>query len=93
MEKEMKDLVEQLGTAIDEAIADSERIANIVHEMEREGYDLTLVLEATMRLSPKDKSSEEPWSEPVTAPVLASTGKFDLTPQDQEFLQALKVAI
>lgn len=95
MEKELKDLVEQLGSAIDESIAESGRIGEIVHEMEEAGYDLTLVLEATMRFTPKGPGSEQ---ESVEMQVdssmsgLTATAKFDLTPQDEEFLQALKVA-
>ena len=50
MEQQLKDLVEQLGNAIDESIAESGRIGEIVREMERAGYDLSLVLEATMRI-------------------------------------------
>lgn len=96
MEKELQDLVDQLGSAIDEAIAGSDRIGAIVHEMEQAGYDLTLVLEATMRLSPKEKAAKNSWpSEESDAPVpvLTASGKFDLTPEDQAFLQELKVAI
>ncbi len=92
MEKELQDLVQQLGTAIDESIAESESIAAIVQDMERAGYDLTLVLEATMRLSPKNKEAAEAEFD-ASLPVLTPSGKFDLTLQDQEFLQALKVAI
>ncbi len=96
MEKELKDLVEQLGSAIDESIAESGRISEIVHEMEQAGYDLTLVLEATMRFTPKGQGLEEEESrEKVvdsTASGLTATARFDLTPQDEEFLQALKVA-
>jgi hypothetical protein len=96
VEKELQDLVQQLGTAIDESIAQSEGIAAIVQDMERAGYDLTLVLEATMRLSPKNKPAdgETPEAEfDASLPVLTPSGKFDLTLEDQEFLQALKVAI
>jgi hypothetical protein len=96
LEKELKDLVEQLGNAIDESIAQSGKIGDIVHEMEEAGYDLTLVLEATMRFTPKGQSSEE---EPLGPEMESSltrmvpTAKFDLTPQDEEFLQALQIAI
>jgi hypothetical protein len=110
VEKELKDLVEQLGSAIDESIADSGRIGEIVREMEQAGYDLTLVLEATMRFTPKGHAGgEEPYdsqfesssssitSSSITSPGLTGSGltataKFDLTPQDEEFLQGLKVA-
>jgi len=100
MEKELKDLVEQLGNAIDESIAESGRIGEIVHEMERAGYDLTLVLEATMRFTPKGEAEEAisrerryDLSQPARVPALVPAGRFDLTPEDEEFLQSLKVAI
>jgi hypothetical protein len=99
LEKELKDLVEQLGSAIDESIAQSGRIGDIVQEMEQAGYDLTLVLEATMRFTPKGQAAEEaPYDREfessisgITASGLTATAKFDLTPQDEEFLQGLKV--
>jgi hypothetical protein len=109
MEKQLQDLVEQLGTAIDESIAESGRISEIVLEMERAGYDVTLVLEATMRFTPKDEaevlqeSCQELRHETRhesrevrfdSAPsALAPSGKFDLTPEDEEFLQSLKVSV
>jgi len=94
VEKELKDLVEQLGSAIDESIADSGRINQIVHEMEEAGYDLTLVLEATMRFTPKGHAAEQEPHDPEFESFsgLTATAKFDLTPQDEEFLQGLKVA-
>jgi hypothetical protein len=100
LEKELKDLVEQLGSAIDESIAESGRIGEIVQEMEQAGYDLTLVLEATMRFTPKGPGSEQGSIEMqmdasmsgLAATGLTATAKFDLTPQDEEFLQSLKVA-
>jgi hypothetical protein len=103
LEKELKDLVEQLGSAIDESIAQSGRIGDIVQEMEQAGYDLTLVLEATMRFTPKGQAAEEERYDRefessasgitagMTASGLTATAKFDLTPQDEEFLQGLKV--
>lgn len=109
MEKELQDLVEQLGTAIDESIAESGRISEIVLEMERAGYDVTLVLEATMRFTPKDQAEELLESCPELrhetrhesrevrfdspASALTPSGKFDLTPEDEEFLQSLKVSV
>jgi hypothetical protein len=95
LEKELKDLVEQLGSAIDESIAESGRIGEIVQEMEQAGYDLTLVLEATMRFTPKGPGAEQESVEmQVDSSVsgLTATARFDLTPQDEEFLQSLKVA-
>jgi hypothetical protein len=94
LEKELKDLVEQLGSAIDETIAESGRIGDIVQEMEQAGYDLTLVLEATMRFTPKGLGELESIEMQMDSSMsgLTATAKFDLTPQDEEFLQALKVA-
>jgi len=93
VEKELQDLVDQLGSAIDEAIAESAHIGAIVHDMERAGYDLTLVLEATMRLSPKvEQRPFESEYEQLSLPIEV-TGKFELTPEDQQFLHAMKVGV
>jgi hypothetical protein len=96
VEQELKDLVEQLGTAIDETIAESGRIGEIVQEMERAGYDVTLVLEATMRFTPKEQTEGQEACElhfDSSQAGLVPTGRFDLTPQDEEFLQSLKVSM
>lgn len=88
MNPDMKMLVEEFERAINESVCESDRIATIVTDMKRAGYDITLVLEATIGVS----ASTEAESVPVAAPMRASEGEMELTDQDHRFLRALKIA-
>jgi hypothetical protein len=93
--------MQELGNAINESLSDSERIAEAIGEIKRAGYDVFLVLEATIGFNKRDGSEEEPEtaaSETTTATPKRergthSTGKIKLTSQDQKFLKALKIAV
>jgi hypothetical protein len=92
-------LLGQLQEAIDEAVSESGRVGEIVEEMKRSGYDLCLMLESTVTISPLEggnmdaegKMDAEP--EPRAASkVSASNGEITLTAEDLEFLQELNIA-
>ena len=46
MEDRLKELMQELGNAINESLSDSDRIAAAIGEIKRAGYDVFLVLEA-----------------------------------------------
>jgi hypothetical protein len=93
--------MQELGNAINESLSDSDRIAAAIGEIKRAGYDVFLVLEATIGFNKRDDSSDddsdvevESESEPRTSkPRFESTGKIKLTSQDQKFLKALKISV
>jgi hypothetical protein len=85
MNPDLKMLVEEFERAINESVCESDRIASIVTDMKRAGYDITLVLEATIGVS----SIKE--AEPVHTPVRTSHGEIRFTDQDYKFLRALKI--
>ena len=102
MEDKLKDLMQELGNAINESLSDSDRIAAAIGEIKRAGYDVFLVLEATIGFNKRDENAEleseeaETEAEPeASAPKrkFESTGKIKLTSQDHKFLKALKIAI
>ena len=101
MEEKLKELMQELGNAINESLSDSDRIAAAIGEIKRAGYDVFLVLEATIGFNKRDESSEyeseegemEADSETPPKRKFESTGKIKLTSQDQKFLKALKIAI
>jgi len=82
--------MQELGNAINESLSDSERIAEAIGEIKRAGYDVFLVLEATIGFN-KREQGEEVASEPPR--TFEATGKIKLTTQDQKFLRALKIAV
>ena len=89
--------MQELGNAINESLSDSDRIAGAIGEIKRAGYDVFLVLEATIGFNKReegDDSDEDSSEHPSTAPVhYESTGKIRLTSQDQKFLRALKISL
>lgn len=101
MEEKLKELMQELGNAINESLSDSDRIAAAIGEIKRAGYDVFLVLEATIGFNKRDESSEfesedaevEAEAEAPPKRRFESTGKIKLTSQDQKFLKALKISI
>ena len=102
MEEKLKELMQELGNAINESLSDSDRIAAAIGEIKRAGYDVFLVLEATIGFNKREENgeyeselSEGEGESEATPPKrkFESTGKIKLTSQDQKFLKALKIAI
>ena len=99
MDEPLKHLVQELGNAINDSLSESDRIAEAIGEIKRAGYDVFLVLEATIGFNRRDDdSSDDEESEGVepeeTKPrTFEATGKIKLTSQDQRFLKALKIAV
>lgn len=91
--------MQELGNAINESLSDSDHIATSIGEIKKAGYDVFLVLEATIGFNKRedgasddsDDSSENESAPPRTR--FESAGKIKLTSQDQKFLKALKIAI
>ena len=85
--------MQDLGNAINDSLSDSERIAEAIGEIKRAGYDVFLVLEATIgfnRREEEEGAEEESTSEPKE---IATTGKVRFTTQDHRFLKALRIAV
>jgi hypothetical protein len=101
VEEKLKELMQELGNAINESLSDSDRIAAAIGEIKRAGYDVFLVLEATIGFNKREENGEyegeeteaEGESEAPPKRKFESTGKIKLTSQDQKFLKALKIAI
>ena len=84
--------MQELGNAINETLSDSDRIAEAIGEIKAAGYDVFLVLEATIGFNKRDdqEHGEAAEEEPRT---FEATGKIKLTTQDHKFLRALKIAV
>ena len=100
MEDRLKELMQELGNAINESLSDSDRIAAAIGEIKRAGYDVFLVLEATIGFNKREEGAEDETEVEGTDSEarpqktrFESTGKIRLTSQDQKFLRALKISI
>jgi hypothetical protein len=97
LDERLKELMQELGNAINESLSDSDRIAGAIGEIRRAGYDVFLVLEATIgfnkREDMEDSETETPEQEAHAPIQYESNGKIKLTSQDQKFLRALKISV
>ena len=100
VEEPLKHLMQELGNAINDSLSESDRIAEAIGEIKRAGYDVFLVLEATIGFNRRDENSEEEDvevedSEAAEEPkrTFEATGKIKFTSQDHRFLRALKIAV
>ena len=90
MEERLKELMQELGNAINESLSDSDRIAAAIGDIKRSGYDVFLVLEATIGVSrPGEKTSDK--TSMVT--TLASNPDLKVNEQDLKFLKSLRIKI
>ena len=95
MEEPLKHLMQELGNAINDSLSESDRIAEAIGEIKRAGYDVFLVLEATIGFNRRNEGDDDEQGEIVDEPKRSfeSTGKIKFTSQDHRFLRALKIAV
>ena len=88
MTSRMRELIQQLGEAIHESVIESEQIAGVVQDIRKHGFDVLLMLEATIGLnevSAKD-SEDAPAAEP-------GSEEAPFTQNDLHFLRSLRISI
>ena len=88
MTSRLRELIQQLGEAIHESVIESEQIAGVVQDIRRHGFDVLLMLEATIGLNEVSKDSEEA---DATAEASADGGPF--TKNDVNFLRSLRISV
>jgi len=96
VEEPLKHLMQELGNAINDSLSESDRIAEAIGEIKKAGYDVFLVLEATIGFNRRDESGENEEELEVTEKAkrtFEATGKIKFTSQDHRFLRALKIAV
>jgi hypothetical protein len=100
LEERLKELMQELGNAINESLSDSDRIAAAIGDIKRAGYDVFLVLEATIGFNKREEGQESDDSnetieiEAAPEPSRRKNSKvIRLTSQDQKFLRALKISV
>ena len=95
MEEPLKRLMQDLGNAINDSLSESDRIAEAIGEIKKSGYDVFLVLEATIGFNRRneDVGEESEAGEREMAAEFETAAKFKFTSQDQRFLRALKISV
>ena len=84
MNQQVKDLIQKLGEAIHESVSESDQIAGVVKEIREQGFDVLLMLEATIGLNEVEEETAETDEGDQTA-----HGPF--TRNDITFLKSLRI--
>jgi hypothetical protein len=90
VDQQLKQLMKELGEAINESLSDSEQIAEVVSRIKEGGYDIFLVLEATIGVSKQGEKSSDKTSLVTT---LSTNPEFKINDQDLKFLKSLRIKI
>ncbi len=90
VDQQLKQLMKELGEAINESLSDSDQIAEVVSRIKEGGYDIFLVLEATIGVSKQGEKTADKTSVVATLPA---NGEFKVNDQDVKFLKSLRIKI
>jgi 4-aminobutyrate aminotransferase-like enzyme len=91
LDDNLKQLMKELGAAINDALSDSEEISEAIQNVRNAGYDVFLVLEATIGFNRRSKGEQ---GEDATAAAAGSADmKLKVTAQDLKFLRSLKISV
>lgn len=106
LDDRMKQLLRELGHAINDSVSDSERIAEAIAGIRTAGFEIVLKLDATIglarrtpgeaaRITSQDRRFLESLHIRVDEEVLEEeqpAAKIEITPQDIKFLKSLKIS-
>lgn len=93
MNQKVKNLIQKLGEAIHESVSESEHIAGVVKNIREQGFDVMLMLEATIGLNEVEDAEMQPaGAQPLQLGAGESTdGPF--TDNDLSFLKSLRITL
>ncbi len=92
MNDRLKQLMKDLGDAINESLSESEQIAEVIARIKAQGYDVFLVLEATIGFNKLVEDEPSPAALPVVAGP-NSEAEFKINAQDLKFLKSLRISV
>jgi len=78
LDDHLKNLLRELGHAINDTVSDSDRITGAIAGVRAHGYDIVLKLDATIGLAKRDATAAE---------------AAKLTTQDRRFLESLRIQV
>src|ERR1044071_1185787 len=90
LDDNLKQLMKELGAAINDALSDSEEISGAIQNVRNAGYDVFLVLEATIGFNKRSKGDQ---TEDANTGLKPGEMKLKVTAQDLKFLRSLKISV
>jgi uncharacterized protein (UPF0335 family) len=90
LNQRLRRLIQQLGEAIHESVSESEQISEVVQDIRKQGFDVLLMLEATIGLN---EVEQQPISEMEARPGEMSEDGKPFNAQDVHFLRSLRISV
>jgi hypothetical protein len=91
----LKKLMKELGEAINGSLSESDQIAHVIAKIKQEGFDIFLVLEATIGFNRRDEEGTPSSAELVS---MRNNKKnpdpdFTMNANDVRFLKSLRISV
>jgi hypothetical protein len=105
LDDQLKQLLRELGHAINDSVSDSERVAEVISNVRAAGFDIVLKLDASIglarrkpssaRLTTQDRVFLESLRVRLDDEVMddPTSENVEMTPQDIKFLKSLKISL
>jgi hypothetical protein len=90
VDKRLKSMIKELGDAINDSLSDSEQIAEVISRIKAGGYDVFVVLEATIGFNEADESEEQQEKQPA---FRRASADHKMTAEDRKFLKSLRISL
>ncbi len=91
-EDKLTRLVRDLEKSIEKAIASSPQVEECLARVRAEGYDASLILQATLAFAPRGKLNQKGLEE-LGGVSQEFRARFKMSPHDKKFLRSLKIAV
>ena len=93
MNQKVKNLIQKLGEAIHESVSESENIAGVVKNIREQGFDVLLMLEATIGLNELEMEDATGSGESSAESSEDATLEGPFTTHDLTFLKSLRISV
>ncbi len=91
VDQQLQKLMKQLGDAINETLSDSEQIAKVISKIKAGGYDVFLVLEATIGFNKQEEEAAR--RRPSLVNNEQGEPELKISQQDLKFLKSLRISV
>ena len=87
MDQKLERLMKQLGEAINDSISGSEQIGEVISRIKSDGYDIFVVVEATVGFNRREAEPS------IAAPSHQGEPELRFSAQDARFLKSLRISV
>src|SRR5277367_1462131 len=93
LNKRLRSLIQKLGEAIHETVSESDDIASVVQDIRKQGFEVLLMLEATIGLNEVEQQPKRLTAGGSSSTEIDAESASGFTAQDVNFLRSLRIAV